>query len=146
MFLKTFFKYLFVLFLVTLSIGQAFAQLQELGEFKDVNLAFALRYEDQTLEKGKYDMMFLKNLPNVFLLKIKKQGKTICLISGGEKVNYPEQGDLSLLQGNPDIPRLGKITIKRNPALKIAYIIFETGKEARICPYHKIRFKLECLE
>jgi hypothetical protein len=133
-------------FLFTLSFNQAIAQSQELAEFKDINLPFALKYEDQTFEKGKYEMIVIKNLPMTFLLKIKKQGKTIGLISGGEKLNYPDQGNLSLLQMNPDIPKFAKLAIKRNPALKIAYIIIETGKKTALCPFHKIRFKLECVE
>lgn len=144
--MKIFSKNIYLVFLLILSFSQAFAQLQELGEFKDVNLPFNLKHEDLSIEKGKYDMVFLRNLPSTFLLQIKKQGKIICLISGGEKVNYPEQGNLNLLQVNPDIPKFAKITIKRNPALKIAYIIFETGKHAKVCPYHKIRFKFECAE
>lgn len=129
-----------------LCFGQALAQTQELAEFKDINLPFALKSENVLLEKGKYDFVLIRNLPNVFLLKIKKQGKTVDLISGGEKINYPAQGDITLLQNSPDIPKFGKLTIKSNPALKIAYIILETGKQARLCPYHKIRFKLEYVE
>jgi hypothetical protein len=120
--------------------------LQELAEFKDVNLPFALKYENALLENGKYDFVLLRNLPSVFLLKIKKQGKTIGLISGGEKINYPAQGDITLLQNDPDIPKFGKLTIKSNPALKIATIILETRKQARLCPFHKISFKLEYVE
>jgi hypothetical protein len=144
--MKIIFKNICLGFLLTLSLNQAFAQLQELAEFKGINLPFALKYEDQIFEKGKYDLIVLRNLPMTFLLKIKKQGKTICLISGGEKVNYPDQGNLNLLQMNPDIPKFAKLTIKRNRALKIAYIIFETGKQTELCPFHKIRFKLECVE
>jgi hypothetical protein len=146
MFPKIILKKILLLFLVILSTSQAFGQIQELGEFKDVNLPFTLKYADQIFEKGKYDMVFLKNIPNFFLLKIKKQGKTICLISGGEIVNYPGQGNLSLLQDNPDIPKLAKLTIRRVQALKIAYIIFETGKQAPLCPFYKIRFKFEYME
>jgi hypothetical protein len=144
--MKIIFKNIYLVFLLTLSFGQAFAQLQELGEFKDINLPFTLKYEDQIFEKGKYDLIFLRNFPSTFLLKIKKQGKTICLIPGGEKVNYPEQGNLNLLQMNPDIPKFGKLTIKRNPALKISYIICETGKQTQVCPFYKIRFKFDCVE
>jgi len=146
MFMKILFKNVFLVFLLTLCSSQAFPQLQELAEFKDVNLPFALKSENVLLEKGKYDFVLLKNLPNLFLLKIKKQGKTVGLISGGEKINYPAQGDISLLQNSPDIPKFGKLTIKREPGLKIAYIIVETGKQATACPFHKIRFKFDCVE
>jgi hypothetical protein len=111
-----------------------------------VNLPFALKSETVLLEKGKYDFILLRNVPNVFLLKIKKQGKTIGLISGGEKINYPDQGNLNLLQSNPDIPKFAKLTIKRDRTRKIADIILETGKHASGCPFHKIRFRFECVE
>ena len=139
-------KSIFCVFLLTICFGQALAQMQELAEFKGVNLPFALKSENVLLEKGKYDFILIKNLPNFFLLRIKKQGKTISLISGGEKIDYPGQGNLGLLQNNPDIPKFGKLTIKRDPTLRIAYIILETGKQAALCPLHKIRFKLDSLE
>jgi len=44
---------------------------------------------------------------------------------------------------DPEIPKNAKLQIKRNPALKIVYIIFESGKHAQICTLHKIRFKVE---
>jgi hypothetical protein len=144
--MRILFKQVLLIFFLMLCFGQALAQTQELAEFKDINLPFALKSENVLLEKGKYDFVLIRNLPNVFLLKIKKQGKTVDLISGGEKINYPAQGDITLLQNSPDIPKFGKLTIKSNPALKIAYIILETGKQARLCPYHKIRFKLEYVE
>lgn len=137
---------IFLVFLLTLCSGLGFAQLQELAEFKDVTLPFSLKSENALIEKGKYDFVLMKNLPEVFLLKIKSKGKTVDLISGGEKINYPAQGDITLLQMDPDIPKLAKLSIKSNPALKIAYIIIETGKQARRCPFLKIRFKLDRVE
>jgi len=139
-------KNAFLIILLALCLSQAFAQLQELTEFKAVNLPFVLKSENVLLEKGKYDFILLKNLPNLFLLKIKKQGKTVDLISGGEKINYPAQGNLGLLQSSPDIPKFAKLTMKSDPSQKMAYIILETGKQARFCPFHKIRFKFECVE
>jgi len=143
---KILFKYVFLTFFLTFCSSPAFSQLEELAEFKDVNLPFALKSENTLLEKGTYDFILLKNIPNVFLIKIKKKDKTVGLISGGEKINYPAQGDITLLQKSPDIPESGKLTIKSNPLLKTAYIILETGKKARLCPYHKIRFKLDRME
>jgi hypothetical protein len=137
---------IFCVFLLALCFGPALAQIQELAELDGVNLPFALKSETVLLEKGKYDFILLRNVPNVFLLKIKKQGKTIGLISGGEKINYPDQGNLNLLQSNPDIPKFAKLTIKRDRTRKIADIILETGKHASGCPFHKIRFRFECVE
>jgi hypothetical protein len=121
----------------------AYAQLQSLFEFEDVNIPFDLKYEDLIIKSGKYDLEFFKHGEGqVFYLKIKKDNKTICLVSGGERVRYKNQSSLGLLLKDPDIPDDCRLKIKRNPALKIAYIIFETGKRAMAYPYYKIRFKI----
>lgn len=127
-----------------LSISPVSAQMQTLIEFEDVKIPYELQYEDTVIKSGKYDLEFLKHGPNqVFYLKIRKKNKTICLISGGEKVNYKNQGALDLLMDDPDIPDDHRLNIKRNPALKIVYVILETGKRARIYPFTKIRFKIK---
>lgn len=138
--LATFLSFLLILFLSSPSI----AQLQELYEFKGVEIPWTLKYEDVVIEKGKCDLVFLRHgtSTRLFYLKIKKSGKTICLIPKGERVPYKDQGNLLALQNDPEIPKKAKLQIKRNPALKIVYIIFETGKHTQICPFHKIRFKV----
>jgi hypothetical protein len=139
--LATFLRILLILFLSSPS----FAQIQELCEFKGVKIPWTLKYEDIVIEKGKCDLIILRHGTNtrLFYLKIKKKGKTICLIPKGERVKYKNQGNLIALENDPDIPKNAKLQIKRNPVLKIVYIIFESGKNARICPFHKVRFKVE---
>jgi len=139
--LATFLGILLILFLSSPSI----AQLQELHEFKGVKIPWTLKYEDIVIEKGNCDLIFLRHGTNtrLFYLKIKKKGKTICLIPKGERVAYKDQGNLLALQNDPEIPKNAKLQIKRNPALKIVYIIFESGKHTQICALHKIRFKLK---
>jgi hypothetical protein len=140
--LATFLGILLVLFLSSPS----FAQLQTLQEFKDVKIPWTLKYEDIVIEKGNCDLIFLRHGTNtkLFYLKIKKKGKAICLIPKGERVAYKDQGNMLTLMNDPEIPKNSKLQIKRNPALKIVYIIFESGKHSLICPLHKIRFKVEC--
>ncbi len=139
--LAAFLSILLVLFLSSPS----FAQIQELMEFKDVKIPWTLKYEDIVIEKGKCDLVFLRHGTNtrLFYLKIKKRGKTICLIPKGERVAYKDQGNLLTLKNDPEIPKNSKLQIIRNPALKIVYLIFESGKHAAICALHKIRFKVE---
>jgi len=139
--LATFLSILLILFLSSPS----FAQILELHEFKGVKIPWTLKYEDVVIEKGKCDLIFLRHGTGIrlFYVKIKKRGKTICLIPKGERVRYKNQGNLVALQNDPEIPKNAKLQIKRNPALKIVYIIFETGKHTQICPFHKIRFKLK---
>ena len=129
--------------LIMVVLFPAYAQMQSLFEFEDVNIPFDLKHEDLIIKAGKYDLEFFKHGANqVFYLKIKKDNKTICLIAEGERVRYKNQSSLGLLRQDPDIPEDCRLKIKRNPALKIAYIIFETGKRAMAYPFYKIRFKI----
>ncbi len=140
---KTYFYSLRII-LIMLVIFPVYAQMQSLFEFEDVNIPFNLKYKDLIIKGGKYDLEFFKHgTGQVFYLKIKKAKKTICLIPEGEKVPYKAQSNRWLLLADPDIPEDCRLNIKRNPALKIAYIIFETGKKAQVYPFYKIRFKVE---
>lgn len=129
--------------LILIIFSPSIAQVQVLCEFKGVKILWTLKYEDMEIEKGKYDLIFLRQGTELFYLKIKKEGKTICLITEGERVKYQNQGNWSALHMDPEIPENAKLQIKRNPVVKIAYIIFESGKRHPTCPFHKIRFKLK---
>jgi hypothetical protein len=133
------YKSIFVSFLRTLLVmillSPAIAQMKLICEFKDVNIPYNLKNEDSLFEKGKYDFELLK-VTNVFYLRIKKKGKPVCLIPHGQKFMYENMYD-------PDIPQNAKFQIKRNPALKIAYLIFETGSHHPDYPSIKVRFKLK---
>lgn len=129
--------------LIMLVLSPVHAQMQSLYQFEDVKIPFDLKHEDMIIKAGKYDLEFFKHgVSQVFYLKIKKDNKTICLVTEGERVRYKNQSIAILLLVDPDIPEDCKLNIKRNPALKIAYIIFETGKRAMPYPFYKIRFKL----
>jgi len=140
---KRILAYLIGILLILIIFSPSIAQIQELHEFKGVKIPWTLKYEDMEIKKGKYDLIFLRHGTTLFYLKIKKEGKSICLIPEGERVRYQNQEDLIALQMDPEIPENAKLQIKRNPVVKIAYIIFESGKHTQICPFHKIRFKLK---
>ena len=129
--------------LLTFISSPSVAQIQELREFKGVKIPWTLKYEDIVLEKGTYDFTFLRHGPTLYYLRVKKEGKTIALFSHGEKVDYQGAGDLFSMMQDPEIPKYAKLEIKRNPALKIAYIIFETGKHSKVYPLLRIRFTVE---
>ena len=142
-FKRTYFIALRFLLLMFLLVP-ANAQMQTLMKFEDVKIPFDMQYEDTDIKSGKYDLEFLKHGPNqVYYLKIIKKNKTVCLVSGGKKVDYKGQGSVSLLMKDPDIPEDAKLSVKRNPVLKIAYVILETGKHAKPYPFLKIRFKIK---
>lgn len=136
----------FLVVIPLLCFRQASAQLEELANFKGVDLPFSLKHEDLVVEKGPCDFVLMRNLPNTFMLRIKKRGKSLVMISGGEKIDYPMQGNALALEKDPDIPKFGKLSMKKAPGENVLYVIIETGKRTRSCPYHKIRFKLEYLE
>jgi len=133
------YKSIFVSFLrislIMILLSPAIAQMKLICEFEDVNIPFNLKNEDSLFEKGKYDFELLR-MGNVFYLRIKKKGSPVLLKSGGEKVTYENMSD-------PDIPQRSKFRIKRNPALKIAYLIFESGTHHPDYPTIKVRFKLK---
>lgn len=135
MFFKRIHVNLLRILLIMILLCPAIAQMKLICEFKDVEIQFNLKHEDSIFEKGKYDFELLR-MGNVFYLRIKKKEKPICLIPGGKKLKYESFSD-------PDIPERAKFTIKRNPALKIAYIIFEPGSQHPDYPFIKVRFNLE---
>ena len=104
MFIKKTFVNLLRIFLILFLFLSANAQIQTLGEFKEVKISFNLKLEDSVVEKGKYDFEFLRHGKDVFYLRIRKEGNIICIIPGGEKVKYKNQGNLALMSTDPDIP------------------------------------------
>jgi hypothetical protein len=122
-----------VLFLLIFACS-AMAQMNTICEFEEIKVPFTLKDEEATFDKGKYDFELLK-MTNVFYLRIKKDGHPVCLKPHGEKVKYDDLAD-------PEIPQRSKLQIKRNPALKIAYIIFETGSHHPEYPFVKVRFRM----
>lgn len=131
------------IFLMMLLSSPSVAQIQELKEFKGVKIPWTFKHKDVVIEKGEYDLLFLTQGPTLFHLRIKKRRKLICLITEGERLRYKNERNLWALLSDPEIPENPKLQIKRNPVLKIIYIIFETGKHTKICPLYKIRFKVE---
>ena len=73
---------------------------------------------------------------------LKKRIRLFALL-GGERVLYENQGNEALLNDDPDIPVNARFKMKKNPALKLAYLILETGKHTMICRFYNIRFKIK---
>ncbi|MGD8538951.1 MAG: hypothetical protein PVI66_09555 [Candidatus Aminicenantes bacterium] len=120
--------------LVLICVCPAMAQMEPICEFENIKVPFTLKDEESSFEKGKYDFELLK-MNNIFYLRIKKEGKPVCLKPHGQKVAYKNLSD-------PEIPQRSKFRIKRNPALKIAYIIFESGSHHKEYPFLKVRFRM----
>ena len=135
MFCKNLFICVVRVLLFLILVGSAISQMNTVCEFEGVKVPFTLIDEESTFEKGTYDFELLK-MTNIFYLRIKKDGEPVCLKPHGEKVEYEDPTD-------PELPQRSKFQIKRNPALKIAYLIFETGSHHREYPSVKVRFRMK---
>ena len=119
-----------------------YAQIKRICRFKGVDIPFDLKHEDILLEQGKYDLEVMKDMnQQVFHLRIKKKGKTICNVIG-EKQNY-DSLEIAALMDDPDIPDDPKLRFQRIPAKKIMNIVFESGKRINKYPCVKALFQME---
>jgi len=132
---------LLIIFLIMVLSCPAVAQMKRLYKFKAVEIPFNLKHEDSIIQKGKYDLEFLRQQAQpVYYFRIIKGRKKLCLVRG-EQLAYKTHGTGQL--SDPNIPENPTLRIKKNPKEKILYIIFETGKKTRIYPFVKVRFKME---
>jgi hypothetical protein len=132
----SFLKVFAVLFLLT----PALAQFVDLCKFKGVEIPYRLKYQDATLEKGRYDLETLKNptTPSCYL-RIKKGGKVLCLIEG-ERLDYEVHGMARM--SDPSIPDNCTLKMKKNPEEKVLYLTVHTGRKNAMFPFLLLRFKL----
>ncbi len=128
--------------LVTFISSSAIAQQKRIHIFKGVEIPWTLKYGDDVVEKGTYDLVLIKNTSTAFSLQIKKKKETVCLILDGERISYKYQSDLRKLMRDPNIPKKATLRMKRNPALKRLYFIIETGKFGT-SSFHKLRFRVQ---
>jgi hypothetical protein len=120
----------------------AVAQMNPLYKFKGVNIPVSLKIKDNVLEKGVYDLEFLRTgSPVLYYLKIWQRGKALHVLQGEEWVYG--SGIVSDIATNPNIP--GKPTLKmtRNPGAKLLTIVFETGRNHGDYPMLRARFKFQ---
>jgi len=138
---KRIFVSLLIVFLIVVLSCPAVAQMKRLYKFRAVEIPFNLKYKDSIIQKGKYDLEFLRlQTQPVYYFRIIKGRKKLCLVTG-EQLAYKTHGTGQL--SDPNIPENPKLRMKKNPEEKVLYIIFETGKKSRIYPFIKVRFKME---
>ena len=127
------------IFLILLLASPIFAQLIDIGKFKEVEIPFRLKFQDIVIEKGSYNLEALKNrnTPSCYL-RIKKGTKILCLIEG-ERLDYEAYGMSKMT--DPNIPQKPRLKMKRNTEEKVVYFMVETGRGSRF-PYLWLRFKL----
>jgi len=124
---------------VALLVSPSIAQWKRVYYFKDVNVPFKLKTEDEVLKKGKYDFEILKDFRQaIYYLRIKKNNKRICNVLG-EYLYYKQRGAIV----NPEVPDKPKFGMRRNPVTKDVIIIFESGRKYSKYPFIKIRFIMQ---
>jgi hypothetical protein len=120
----------------------AVAQMNPLYKFKGINIPVSLKIKDAVLEKGVYDLEFLRTgSPVLFYLKIWQRGKALHILQGEEWVYG--SGIVSDVAENPNIPSKPTLKMTRNSSTKLLTIVFETGRWHGAHPLLRARFKFQ---
>jgi hypothetical protein len=102
--------------------------------FKGVEIPLTLKIDGAILEKGTYDLEFLRTpSPLFYYLKIMKKGKILHVVQG-EEFAYPTDAR--------DIPPNPTLKMTKNVMRKSLIMIFESGRRALLYPLLRARFEL----
>jgi hypothetical protein len=131
--------------LVFLVSSPSFADIREILTFRDVEIPWTLKQGDVVIEKGSYDVLLIKHGVELFCLKLRKSGKTICIVKDPIRIKYANNDNLYELIRSKDIPKEARLRVKKNPAINTVYFLIETGN-CREFRFQKLRFKVESTE
>lgn len=118
-------KSMAVFFLVAIAVllaGPLAAQMNPICRFKNVTIPVTLRINDSLLEKGAYDLEFLRANPRSYYLRIMKKSKILHLLQGEE---FPYD-NASIM------PRKTIIKMSKNSLEKTLSIVMESGTDTVI--------------
>ena len=129
-----------VFYMMLFFADSVLAQMELIYRFKAINIPVSLKIDQSILEKGPYDLEFLRtSSPAVCFLRIMKKGKILHLLEG-EELSY---GILSTnASRDPNIPTKATLKMTLNNSEKFLTILFESGKQVRNFPFLKIRFTI----
>jgi hypothetical protein len=133
------------LVLVILIPSSSTADIREILTFRDVEIPWNLKQGDVVIENGTYDVLLIKHGIELFCLKLRQAGKTICIVKNPQRLKYAGHDNLYDLMRDDDVPKEARLRIKRIPALNTVYFMIETGN-CRDCKFQKLRFKMESTE
>jgi len=126
-----------VLFLL---VALAAGSMDSIYRFKGVQIPLALKIEGRILEKGTYDLEFLRtSSPVLYHLRIIKKGKILHLVQGQE---VPYSGDASAIRTSRDVPDKPTLKMAKNTMRKSFIMTFESGRHTVIFPLIRARFEL----
>jgi hypothetical protein len=139
-------KRLFAIFSVVLVMmcfcaSLAVAQMIPLYRFKGVNIPVKLKIKDKSIDKGAYDIEFLRtSSPVLYYIKFMKKGKILEVLQGEE---WPyAHGIASDVLYNPETPSKPTLKMAKNTADKLLIFVFESGRNALDYPLIRARFKI----
>jgi hypothetical protein len=119
----------------------AIAQMDPIYRFKGVNIPVRLKIKDNVLEKGAYDLEFLRtSSPVLYFIKIMKGGKILDLLQGEELRYDGTEGDIAR---NRDIPGNPTLKMTMNKSEKLLILVIESGRYHRKYPMYRARFKYQ---
>ena len=130
------------LFLVGLFFADlAMAQMNPIYRFKGVNVPVKLKVNNKTLEKGGYDLEFLRtSSPVLYFLRIIKGGKILSNFQGEE---WPyAHGLVDSIAFSPEVPQKPTLRMLLNKSEKLLTLVFESGRNAINYPYIRAKFIL----
>jgi hypothetical protein len=114
----------------------AVGQMDYIYRFKGVEIPLTLKIDRAILEKGTYDLEFLRTpSPLLYYMRIMKKGKILHLVQG-EEFQYPGGG------GDRDIPDKPTLRMTKNVMRKSLTMIFESGRLTVIFPLLRARLEL----
>jgi hypothetical protein len=124
-----------------LFVDLATASLIPIYRFKGTQLSVRLKIKDKVIEKGAYDLEFLRaSSPVLYYIKIMKGGKILDIIQGEE---WPYgTGIASDVAYDMKIPTSPTLKMTKNKSEKLMTFIFESGRNALDYPMIRARFKL----
>jgi hypothetical protein len=139
-------KRLFAIFSVVLVMmcffaSLAVADLIPLYRFKGVNIPVKLNVKDKSLEKGAYDLEFVRNSTPVFYyLRFMKRGKILDMIQAEE---WPYgTGIVSDIAHDKNVPTSPTLKMAKNKDEKLWIFVFESGRNTLDYPLIRVRVKL----
>ncbi len=117
------------------------AQMTPIYRFRGVNLPLKLKVEDKVINRGTYDVEFLRtSSPVLFYMRILKRGKILALVQGEE---WPySSGIVSDIPKDDSIPKKPALKMSINRDEKLLNFTFESGLHALKYPMVRARFKL----
>jgi hypothetical protein len=134
-----------LVFTALLVTDLVYAQMTPIFRFKGAQLPVRLKIQDKILEKGAYDVEFLRtSSPVLFFVRFLRRGKILGVVQG-EEWPYAE-GIVSDIAADKTIPNSPTLKMGINRDEKLLQLVFESGRHSVNYPMVRAIFKLPYVE